>query len=165
MSVPTPAPSLTPPQIQWLLYLIEATVDVSVATNQLPLVKDVIHAAIAKHPNSLGYWQFKAILDFGARLSIFTIGKFRNDPDIQTVKVNSGNFIQTSDDVALLRATAGAYCFCAVSLDPGLDCTIEAQWAFVRAKLLDATCVESVNGIVTGARSPVGCPCRSITYG
>jgi hypothetical protein len=156
---------LTPEQIQWLLYLIEAVVDVSVATNQLPLVKDVLHSAIAKHPDSLGYWQFRAILDLGARLGIFTVTQLRNDPDVQKVKVNAGNFIQTSGDVALLRAAAGAYCFCATSRDPGPDCTIEAQWDFVRARLLGETCIESVNGVVTGARSPVGCPCRSVTYG
>lgn len=151
--------SLTPFQIDCLLWLIEGVVDVSLATNQVPKVRDAVLSAIAKHPGQTpGYWQMRSFLNLGARLGIFKISTSRSeDPTVERVKVAAGNFIQGSDDVSLLRAAAGAYCFCASQRDPRPDCTIEAQWDFVRRRLLVESCVESVGGVFTGARSPVFC--------
>jgi hypothetical protein len=158
---------IEPFRINMLLWLIEGIVDASLDAGAVPLRTSAVARAMARHAGEVPtYWILNAAVDYGAALGLFVITTDRNDPAVQRVKVNSYNPILTSEDVSLLKAAASAYCFCvARRSEDGPECYIEDSWEFVNNRFRRTTCLQSVNGVVTGFRLPTDdCPCAAQPY-
>ena len=146
---------LTDQTLLWLLWVIEAILDVGSQQTTVPLQSEITAQVIFRHPTAPYPWILGKVAELGTTEQVGALIKINNQLDPANPRFKVGNQrtnIIGNDIGSILRATASNYQFC-ISKNPGGDCAIEDIYNETRNLLLNDLELVSANGAVGGYRS------------